>query len=133
MNLEPVYVSVKEAADLLEISERLLRRFLRHNRINGAVRLGGKWQIPVPFEIIPSELSSTTHSGKVLEDAEGVISSFHGFAEATDPQQPMIINLELAVDEIQEIPDASYIEGVSVSEFLRQAALDRAREKRDLG
>ena len=40
------YITLKQAAELWNISERRIRRLIQENRIDGAVKIGNAWNIP---------------------------------------------------------------------------------------
>lgn len=40
------YITLKQAAELWNISERRIRRLIQENRIDGAVKIGNTWSIP---------------------------------------------------------------------------------------
>ena len=40
------YITLKQAAELWNISERRIRRLIQENRINGALKIGNAWNIP---------------------------------------------------------------------------------------
>ena len=40
------YITLKQAAELWNISERRIRRLIQENRIDGAVKIGNAWSIP---------------------------------------------------------------------------------------
>ena len=40
------YISLKQAAELWNISERRIRRLIQENRIDGAIKIGNAWNIP---------------------------------------------------------------------------------------
>ena len=40
------YITLRQAAELWNISERRIRRFIQENRIDGAVKIGNAWNIP---------------------------------------------------------------------------------------
>lgn len=44
------YISVKEAADKWDISERRIQKLCEENRIDGVVRFGRSWDIPKDAE-----------------------------------------------------------------------------------
>lgn len=44
------YISVQQAAEKWEISERRIQKFCEENRIMGAVRFGHAWAIPKDTE-----------------------------------------------------------------------------------
>ncbi len=41
------YISLKQASELWNISERRIRRLIQENRIEGAIKLGNAWNIPI--------------------------------------------------------------------------------------
>lgn len=44
------YISVQQAADKWEISERRIQKLCEENRITGAIRFGHAWAIPIDAE-----------------------------------------------------------------------------------
>ena len=40
------YISLKQASELWNISERRIRRLIQENRIEGAIKIGNAWNIP---------------------------------------------------------------------------------------
>lgn len=41
------YISLKQASELWNISERRIRRLIQENRIEGAIKIGNAWNIPI--------------------------------------------------------------------------------------
>ena len=47
------YVTVRQAAIQLGVSERRVRKLARDGRLRGAVKAGAEWLIPTPVNVIP--------------------------------------------------------------------------------
>lgn len=64
------YISVKEASEKWEISERRVQKLCEGNRINGVIRFGHSWMIPKSAQK-PSDLrlkKSTDSKGAKTDD-----------------------------------------------------------------
>lgn len=57
------YISVQQAAEKWEISERRIQKLCEENRIEGAVRFGHAWAIPKDAEK-PSDARKKTKKNK---------------------------------------------------------------------
>lgn len=64
------YISVKEASEKWEISERRVQKLCEGNRINGVIRFGHSWMIPKSAQK-PRDLrikKSTDSKGVKMDD-----------------------------------------------------------------
>ena len=50
---EKIYGTTEKAAEDRGVSSRRIRQLLRERRIQGAVKLGRQWIIPIPVVILP--------------------------------------------------------------------------------
>ena len=41
------YISLKQASEQWNISERRIRRLIQENRVEGAIKIGNAWNIPI--------------------------------------------------------------------------------------
>ena len=58
-------VAVREAATRLGVSERRVRKLALDGRIRGATKVGAKWLIPTPVEVIPGKRGPVGVAGRV--------------------------------------------------------------------
>ncbi len=64
------YISVKEAAEKWNVTERYVQRYCTQGRIDGAAKIGGSWKIPAAAEK-PSDMRRTEVSKEPATKADG--------------------------------------------------------------
>lgn len=122
MMIGPTFVSVREAARLLDMSERLVLRFLAYGRIKGAQKEGGKWLVPVPVEFVSGDDASGGREVDAAAFGDEAVADYSVGDTGTR------LSLELLPEELVRLSEAARRAGVSVEDFIVAAALERAIE-----
>ena len=61
------YATAERAAEERGVSPRRMRQLLQQGRIQGAVRIGRQWCIPLPGVVLPPEAKAHTTKMATLE------------------------------------------------------------------
>ena len=61
------YATADRAAEERGVSPRRMRQLLQQGRIQGAVRIGRQWCVPLPVVVLPPEERSYTTKTAMLE------------------------------------------------------------------
>ena len=127
----PTYVSVREEARLLDMSERRVRRFLAYGRIKGAQRVDGKWLVPVPVEFVSggdSTSSVEAEAERILANVDRLLLDTGPGDESGNSEDVARLTLELSPDEFATLSEAAQRAGMSLHNFVVSAAMDLADE-----
>lgn len=77
------YISLKQASELWNISERRIRRLIQENRIEGAVKIGNAWNIP-------EETSKPIDKRYKIEDDKFIIDISNDFFKSLDEKKKIL-------------------------------------------
>lgn len=77
------YISLKQASELWNISERRIRRLIQENRIEGAVKIGNAWNIP-------EETSKPIDKRYKIEDDKFIIDISDDFFKNLDEKKKIL-------------------------------------------
>jgi len=77
------YISLKQASELWNISERRIRRLIQENRIEGAVKIGNAWNIP-------EETSKPIDKRYKIEEDKFIIDIPNNFFENLDAKKRIL-------------------------------------------
>ena len=77
------YISLKQASELWNISERRIRRLIQENRIEGAIKIGNAWNIP-------EETSKPIDKRYKIEEDKFVIDISNDFFKSLDEKKKIL-------------------------------------------
>ena len=77
------YISLKQAAELWNISERRIRRLIQENRIDGAIKIGNAWNIP-------EETNKPIDKRYKIEEDKFIIDISNDFFENLDEKKKIL-------------------------------------------
>jgi len=77
------YISLKQAAELWNISERRIRRLIQENRIDGAIKIGNAWNIP-------EETNKPIDKRYKIEEDKFIIDISNDFFEILDEKKKIL-------------------------------------------
>lgn len=77
------YISLKQASELWNISERRIRRLIQENRIEGAIKIGNAWNIP-------EETTKPIDKRYKIEEDKFIIDIPNDFFESLDKKKKIL-------------------------------------------
>lgn len=77
------YITLKQAAELWNISERRIRRLIQENRIEGAIKIGNAWNIP-------EETGKPIDKRYKIEEDKFIIDIENDFFESIDEKKKIL-------------------------------------------
>lgn len=77
------YISLKQASELWNISERRIRRLIQENRIDGAIKIGNAWNIP-------EETSKPIDKRYKMEEDKFIINISNNFFDSLDEKKKIL-------------------------------------------
>ena len=77
------YISLKQASELWNISERRIRRLIQENRIEGAIKIGNAWNIPI-------DTNKPIDKRYKIEEDKFIINISNDFFEELDEKKAIL-------------------------------------------